>query len=61
MRVKPVIVPLTEPDWALDTDALHAAITPKTRAILLNTPANPQRQKSFPGGDRSRRGSVPRA
>jgi aminotransferase len=41
MRVKPVIVPLTEPDWALDTDSLHAAINKKTRAILLNTPANP--------------------
>ena len=41
MRVKPVLVPLAEPDWALDTDALHAAITPRTRAILLNTPANP--------------------
>jgi aminotransferase len=41
LRVKPVIVPLTEPDWALDADALRAAITPRTRAILLNTPANP--------------------
>jgi aminotransferase len=41
LRVKPVIVPLSAPDWALDTDALHAAITPKTKAILLNTPANP--------------------
>lgn len=41
MRVKPVLVPLAEPDWALDTDALQAAITPRTRAILLNTPANP--------------------
>jgi aminotransferase len=41
MRVNPVLVPLAEPDWALDTDALHAAITPRTRAILLNTPANP--------------------
>jgi aminotransferase len=37
----PVIVPLAEPDWQLDTDALRAAITPRTRAILLNTPANP--------------------
>ena len=37
----PVIVPLAEPDWELDTDALRAAITPRTRAILLNTPANP--------------------
>ncbi|MGB6193450.1 MAG: aminotransferase class I/II-fold pyridoxal phosphate-dependent enzyme [Terracidiphilus sp.] len=41
MRVKPVPVPLAEPDWALDTDAFLAAITPRTRAILLNTPANP--------------------
>lgn len=41
MRVIPVIVPLTEPDWQLDTDALRAAITPRTRAILLNSPANP--------------------
>ena len=41
LRIKPVLVPLAEPDWALDTGALHAAITPRTRAILLNTPANP--------------------
>ena len=41
MRVKPVFVPLAEPDWALDVDALKAAITPRTKAILLNTPANP--------------------
>jgi aminotransferase len=41
MRVNSVIVPLTEPEFALDATALHAAITPKTRAILLNTPSNP--------------------
>jgi aminotransferase len=41
MRVKPVFVPLAEPDWTLDTDDLRAAITPRTRAILVNTPANP--------------------
>jgi aminotransferase len=41
MRVKPVFVPLADPDWTLDTDALKAAITPRTRAIILNTPANP--------------------
>ena len=40
-RVKPVVVSLAEPDWTLDSDALRAAITPRTRAILLNTPANP--------------------
>ena len=41
MRVKPVLVALAEPDWSLDTDALKAAVTPRTRAILLNSPANP--------------------
>src|SRR5580658_6870470 len=41
MRVKPVPVPLAEPDWVLDSEALHAAITPQTRAIILNTPSNP--------------------
>ena len=41
MRVKPVLVSLAEPDWTLDTDALRAAVTPKTRAMIVNTPANP--------------------
>ena len=41
VRAVPVVVPLAQPGWQLDTDALRAAITPKTRAILLNTPANP--------------------
>jgi len=41
LRVNPILVPLAEPDWSLDVDALKAAVTPRTRAILLNTPANP--------------------
>jgi len=41
LRVSPVFVPLAEPNFALDTDAFRAAITPKTRAIVINTPANP--------------------
>jgi aminotransferase len=41
MRLVPVLVPLAEPDWVLDPAALSAAITPRTRALLLNTPANP--------------------
>lgn len=41
LRVQPVVVALAEPDWQLDVDALRAAVTPRTRAILLNTPANP--------------------
>ncbi len=41
IRANPVLVALAEPDWSLDLDALKAAVTPRTRAILLNTPANP--------------------
>jgi len=41
LRVKPVLVALAEPDFRLDGNAMRAAVTPKTRAILLNTPANP--------------------
>ncbi|HVE94501.1 MAG TPA: pyridoxal phosphate-dependent aminotransferase [Acidimicrobiales bacterium] len=35
------VVGLRAPDFALDLDALSAAITPKTRMLLLNTPHNP--------------------
>ena len=41
LRAVPVFVGLATPDWALDIDALRAAVTPKTKAILLNTPGNP--------------------
>lgn len=41
MRVQPVFVPLAGADFALDAEALRAAITSRTRAIVLNTPANP--------------------
>ncbi len=34
-------VTLRPPDWRLDVDALRAAVTPKTRLLLLNTPHNP--------------------
>jgi len=40
-RVVPVIVPLEAPDWILDLDRLSAAITSRTRAIILNSPSNP--------------------
>lgn len=36
-----VPVTLRAPDFALDVDALRAAITPRTRLLLLNTPHNP--------------------
>ncbi len=41
LRIEPVLVALAEPDWQLDVDAMRAAVTPRTRAILLNSPANP--------------------
>ena len=34
-------VTLRTPDFALDVDALRAAVTPRTRIILLNSPHNP--------------------
>ena len=46
LRIKPVLVPLTAPvssdaDWTLDVDVLQAALTPRTRAMVINTPSNP--------------------
>jgi aminotransferase len=41
LRVVPVVVPLDAPNWHLDIDRLRASITPRTRAILLNSPSNP--------------------
>ena len=32
---------LNPPEWSFDADTLRAAITPRTRMILLNTPHNP--------------------
>jgi methionine aminotransferase len=37
----PVPLPLTFPGYRIDWDAVRAAITPRTRFILLNTPNNP--------------------
>src|SRR5580704_12437375 len=41
VRVAAVPVALTAPDWGLDIDAVRAAITPKTRGMVINTPSNP--------------------
>ncbi|MGH2945912.1 MAG: pyridoxal phosphate-dependent aminotransferase [Solirubrobacteraceae bacterium] len=35
------VVTLRPPDWAVDPDALRAAIGPRTRLLLLNSPHNP--------------------
>jgi aspartate/methionine/tyrosine aminotransferase len=37
----PVFVPLERPDWKLDPDLLRKAFTPRTKAIIVNTPHNP--------------------
>ncbi|MBM2815995.1 MAG: aminotransferase class I/II-fold pyridoxal phosphate-dependent enzyme [Ignavibacteria bacterium] len=39
--LKPVYVEMTPPDWSFRIEDLERAITPKTRAIMINTPANP--------------------
>lgn len=43
MGATPVSVPMQfdGQSWALDTEALEAAITPKTRALFVNSPCNP--------------------
>jgi aminotransferase len=41
LGIQPVAVPLALGSWALDLDRLRAAITPKTRALLINSPSNP--------------------
>src|SRR5437763_3212059 len=38
---KPKFVPLHAPDWTIDFDALRAAFTPRTKAIVVCTPSNP--------------------
>jgi len=37
----PRYVTLREPDWSIDPDELRAAVTPRTRAIVVNSPHNP--------------------
>ena len=37
----PVYVKLNPPDWNFDTAELESKITSKTKAIVINTPANP--------------------
>ena len=37
----PVIVPLVFPEYKIDWNEVKSRITPKTKAILLNTPHNP--------------------
>jgi methionine transaminase len=38
---KPVAIKLTQPDFRVDWDEVAAAINPRTRMIIVNTPHNP--------------------
>ena len=37
----PVFATLTPPDWSFSMEELESVVTPSTRAIMINTPANP--------------------
>ncbi|MFA6413960.1 MAG: aminotransferase class I/II-fold pyridoxal phosphate-dependent enzyme [Syntrophales bacterium] len=37
----PVYVPLELPSWSFSRASLEKALTPRTRAVIVNTPANP--------------------
>jgi aminotransferase len=41
MRIEPVPVPLAAATWEIDFDRLRAAITPRTRGLIINSPGNP--------------------
>jgi len=38
---EPIFVPLEPPDWTFDPERLSRAVTPRTRAIVFNSPNNP--------------------
>lgn len=41
LEVKPVYVKLHLPHWAMKPEEIEKAVTPRTRGIIVNTPANP--------------------
>ena len=41
IRAEPVPVPLEPATWEIDFDRLRAAITPRCRALVINSPGNP--------------------
>jgi len=40
-QAEPVYVPLEPPDFSFDPDRLRKAVSPRTRAIIFNSPNNP--------------------
>jgi aspartate aminotransferase len=49
LGARPVRVDLPQPGFELPIDAIERAITPRTRAIILNTPHNPSGRILQPG------------
>lgn len=41
LEASPVLLRLHAPDWSFTREQLEAAVTERTRAIIINTPANP--------------------
>ena len=41
LGLTPVLVPTRPPDWAIDTEALARAVSPRTRGVVICSPANP--------------------
>ena len=41
LGLKPVLIPTRPPSWDVDFDAVAAAVTPRTRAVIVCTPSNP--------------------
>ena len=40
-EANPVFAPLRRNDWSLDPETVAAAVTPRTKAIIINSPHNP--------------------
>ncbi|MFZ2456933.1 MAG: pyridoxal phosphate-dependent aminotransferase [Candidatus Altiarchaeia archaeon] len=40
-QARPVYVRMSPPDWSFNMEDLERAVTPKTKGIMINTPANP--------------------
>jgi aminotransferase len=41
LRIQPKAVPMAMHTWEIEFEALRASITPRTRAIIVNSPSNP--------------------
>ena len=47
-EAKPRFVRLRPPDWTFDPDELRRAFSPRTKAIIINSPNNPTNRDQSP-------------